>query len=205
MKIVDYDSLLNIYTTNSRNWDASITHFNRLEPTSYNVLNLLFQHLEVTEKDNFVDFGSGNGRVLFYVHYRYQIPVTGIELHPITFIELEENKKHYLSKNYNKKAINLYQINALDYEIKKQDSIFYFFNPFSVVIYKKVFTNIMKSLTTHPRKVQIIIYYPNNQLIDFLNNHTPFRLNKKVDIEWSYDAMDHILIYDNSFVRSSYD
>lgn len=197
MKIADYDNLLNINTNNTRSWDASTVHYNRLEPTSYRVLNLLFHDFDIQASDAFVDFGCGNGRVLFYVNYRFGLPVTGIELHPITFEELEVNRDNYLKENKKNPDITLLNINAIEYEVQARDSIFYFFNPFSIVIYKKVMTNIIQSLKENPRSIQLIIYYPTPSIIEFLDSHSPFKLLKRIELTWSYDNMDQILIYRN--------
>lgn len=80
----EWDNLLNIETTNERDWQAAIYDYHRLESTDYEVLSLLFDNLTVSKDDVFVDMGCGTGRAMFYVYYRFGITVKGIELHPMT-------------------------------------------------------------------------------------------------------------------------
>ena len=42
-----------------------------------------------------MDFGVGRGRVSFYTHHKFQVPVTGIEVNDITFDELLKNQERY--------------------------------------------------------------------------------------------------------------
>ena len=46
---------------------------------------------------------------------------------------------------------------AEQYEIQKTENIFYFFNPFSADIFKKVVKNIMKSYEEHNRTMHLIL------------------------------------------------
>ncbi|WHX48964.1 hypothetical protein QNH46_23440 [Paenibacillus woosongensis] len=45
-----------------------------------------------------VDFGCGRGRVPFYIHNKFHIPVTGIEVHEKTYEEALHNKGSYRSQ-----------------------------------------------------------------------------------------------------------
>ncbi|NLJ70708.1 MAG: hypothetical protein GX328_04520 [Clostridiaceae bacterium] len=93
------DRELNIQTRIMREWTTieDVMSYNRLESTPYQALDKLFEINELGPDSNFVDFGCGSGRVAFYVHNRFNIPVTGIELNMQTYLELRENLNSYLA------------------------------------------------------------------------------------------------------------
>ena len=88
-----------------------------------------------------------------------------------------------------------------DYFIKvyhvQKDNKFYFFHPFSVTVFKKVITNIMQSLEHHPRQADIIVYYPTEEYLCYLDHKTDFRLNSGMLIHGAYEKnkQEQILIY----------
>ena len=45
-----------------------------------------------------MDFGCGRGRVAFYIHNKFHIPVTGIEINDKTYGEALDNKLRYRQK-----------------------------------------------------------------------------------------------------------
>lgn len=95
------DNKLNIETQAMREWvelDDLVT-YNRLESTPYQALDKLFEFNELGLDSNFVDFGCGTGRVAFYIHNRFNIPVTGIELNQLTYHDLINNYHSYLAAN----------------------------------------------------------------------------------------------------------
>ena len=80
MKEYQYDKLLNIKTTGNQWGFPSTTHYNPYEPTLYYALEALFDHYELNREDHIIDFGSGKGRLSFFIDYYFQAKVTGIEM-----------------------------------------------------------------------------------------------------------------------------
>lgn len=193
---LSWDNKLNISTFTTRDWKENVPDFYRLEPTDYRILERIMNEIDIKASDRFVDFGCGNGRIIYYVNYRFNIPVAGIELNQETFKELEENKKSYLQEHpRDTKDIDLYHIGAEHYNIQEADTLFYFFNPFSIKIFRKVCYNIVRSVQIHERAVQIILYYPQKRFIDLLDNHTPFEMKQRIPVDWSYDDRDYAIVY----------
>ena len=89
-----FDQALSIRTEGLREWRGS-DNYNRYEATPYKALEQLFSKYKLEKTDHLVDFGSGRGRVVFYIHRRFQIPVTGVEAHEITLEEGFRNKSSY--------------------------------------------------------------------------------------------------------------
>lgn len=204
MKEQYYENLLNIKTSGEQKIFNESLHYNRYEPTSYDVLNALCENLEFNEEDSLVDFGCGKGRLNFYLNNFYNIDVTGIEMNKFFFEECLSNKKSYLSNRKNKEdKIQFSNCFAEKYKVKKNDNKFYFFNPFSEQIFIKVIGNILDSLLEHERQVNIILYYPSEDYLYYLDNYTIFSLKKEIKIPNRYDKdpREKIVIYELNYLN----
>src|SRR5690625_3712936 len=191
-----FDQMLQIRTTGLREWQDDTEGYNRYEATPYNALEKLFNSYSFKKTDQVVDFGSGKGRVTFYIHHRFNIPVTGVENNDLTFDEAMYNKAIYKQKNKHLKAPIRFEFGLAEhYEIKPEDNIFYFFNPFSVEIFKKVVHNILASFKEHKRPLDIILYYPLPEFKKFLKKETPFKLINKVKAYKEHGKYGKFLIY----------
>lgn len=198
MKEKYYDKLLNINTIGNQNWKKTLTHNHPYEPTLYIALEELFEEYELSEDDYIVDFGCGMGRLIFYINYHFKSYVTGVEINERYYEEALINKIRYISKNKNSEDKINFQCNlAQQYEISNLDNKFYFFNPFSIQIFSKVVDNILQSYEENMRDMDIIMYYPSTEYLDFLDYRTPFILNKEVNLEDLYekDPREKFVIY----------
>lgn len=190
-----FDQMLQIKTSGIREWKDPLVQYNRYEATPYKSLEQLFKVYKLHESDEVVDFGSGRGRVTFYIHHRFQVPVTGIEVNDLTYEESLQNKASYRLKASNIPApIRLKYGLAEDYIIKPTDTCFYFFNPFSVNIFKQVVQNIIRSVKQHERVLDIILYYPLPEYRHYMEK-TPFKLMNKAKLPGAKDKLDKFLIY----------
>lgn len=191
-----FDRLLGIRTVGIREWHDQTDHYNRYEATPYGALDKLFQVYKFDKTDRVVDFGSGRGRVSFYIHHRFHIPVTGIEMNDKTYKEALENKMRYQERTRHISAPIRFEYGlAENYEVAATDNCFYFFNPFSVQIFKKVVHNILHSVKKAERSVDLILYYPLPEYKHFLKKKTPFRLMHKVKVPGDHGKYGKFLIY----------
>ena len=175
------DKLLNIKTEMVQKVPYASHHYNRYEPTPYQVLDKLFEVVEMESTDRVVDFGCGTGRLNFYVHYRFQSAVIGVEMNEYYYMEALENRSEYLKKyNFSEDSIQFENCLAQDYPIHPDDNVFYFFNPFSAGIFIKVINNILQSFEEKNRDIQLILYYAPEDYIFFLENQTAFHLEKEI-------------------------
>jgi SAM-dependent methyltransferase len=201
MKETNYDELLNIETEgNQRGYNKSF-HYHRYEPTPYHALEKLFAEYELTSSDHIVDFGCGKGRLNFFIHYLFHASVTGVEMNEKLYEEAMENKANYLIKAKNKGEIQFQCCLAEKYEINPLDNRFYFFNPFTIPIFWKIINNILVSVEKYKREVDVILYYPSEDYIYYLENHTLFELIKEIQLPGLYEnnANERFLIYRLAF------
>jgi len=188
----DYDRLLRIKTVGTREWQHQSSHYNRYEATPYLALDELFHDYELERTDGVVDFGCGKGRLAFYLHHRFQVSVTGIEMSAQLYQEALENQASYREKfKQINGAIRFDCCLAQDYEVEPTDNHFYFFNPFSIQIFMKVVDLILGSVERHKRIVDIVLYYPTVEYIQFLETGTPFELLKEVKVPGLYEQNDN--------------
>lgn len=198
----DYETLLNIKTSGKQNLDETSLHYNRYEPTEYSSLDKLFKEYKLNSNDSIVDFGCGKGRLNFYINHFFDLNVTGIEMNHFFYEEALNNKQKYITKHKKHSGnINFYCCLAEDYKIKPNDNKFYFFNPFSLQIFMKVLENILVSVEENKRQVDLILYYPSDDYIFFLENYTLFMLIKEVRLEnFKNDNRERFLVYRLSYM-----
>jgi SAM-dependent methyltransferase len=198
MKEPNYDELLNIETEgNQRGYNKSF-HYHRYEPTPYRALENLFAEYELNSSDHIVDFGCGKGRLNFFIHHLFQASVTGVEMNEKLYEEALENKANYLIKaKENKGGIQFQHCLAENYEINPLDNRFYFFNPFTIPIFWKIINHVLVSVEKYKREVDVILYYPSEDYIYYLENNTLFELIKEIHLPGLYEnnPNERFLIY----------
>lgn len=183
------DRGLYIRTTHFGERPIQSTHYEHYEATPYSTLDKLFDAYQLLKSDHFVDFGCGKGRIIFYVHNRFGASVKGIEMNQNIYRVALENQKNYMRKIKKKnEPIHIECCLAEEYDVKITENKFYFFNPFSIQIFSKTVTNILDSVESLKRVVDIILYYPNVEYIDYLEYNTPFELLQEVQVPGLYDV-----------------
>jgi SAM-dependent methyltransferase len=197
MKEQYYDELLNIHTCEDQKGFNKSFHYHRYEPTPYSALEGLFDQYTIKSSDHIVDFGCGKGRLNFYINYLFNAHVTGVEMNEDFYNDSIENLINYVKKT-NKliEKIHFHCCLAENYQIDALENRFYFFNPFSLQIFMKVVNNILRSVEKSEREVEIILYYPSEDYVFFLENHTSFDLIKEVKLpEYDMNPNERFLIY----------
>ncbi|MEH7352269.1 methyltransferase [Neobacillus drentensis] len=205
MKEHYYDKLLNIKTKGDQNWGGAANkslHYHPYEPTPYSALEELFRHYEVKSSDRVVDFGCGKGRLNFYIHYFFHTTVAGVEMNETLFQAAIRNLDNYVRKiKKGRDQIKFYCCLAEKYEIDERDNRFYFFNPFSIQVFRKIVNNILLSMETSKRDIELVLYYPSEEYIYFLENQTSFELKREVILPHLYEhnPNERFLIYQLQF------
>ncbi|WP_186578838.1 methyltransferase [Aquibacillus kalidii] len=197
MKEHFYDKLLNIHTTKEQKGFNQSDHYHRYEATPYAALEHLFADYQVNHIDRFVDFGCGKGRLNFFIHYHYDLMVTGVEMNQIYYKEAIKNKYRYSEQITGRKNDTLFFNGfAQDYPVNKLDNRFYFFNPFSVQIFMTVINKILYSVEQHNREVELILYYPSDEYVYYLSYQTSFQLIKEITLpEYDRNPYERFLIF----------
>ncbi|MBK3496652.1 class I SAM-dependent methyltransferase [Viridibacillus sp. YIM B01967] len=179
-----YDKFLHIQTVGDEFGYPTLAHYHRYEPTPYVALEQFFDTYQLASTDHVVDMGCGKGRVPFYIHHRFQTQVVGVEMNPTFYDSALMNKTQYTKKFRMKSAsIDFQCVLAQDYIVKHEDNVFFFFNPFSIQIFRKVINNILQSIEEVPRQIHVILYYPSLDYVQFLQYETNFELQDEILIK----------------------
>jgi SAM-dependent methyltransferase len=198
MKEHFYDKLLNVKTNGDQMGFHPSLHYHRYEPTPYSSLEVLFREYKLNSDDRIVDFGCGKGRLNFYIHHFFQATVIGVEMNKDFYQAAVKNRNSYSKKmNHHYDKIHFHCILAEEYEIDPLDNRFYFFNPFSIKIFMTIINNILLSLESSERDIELILYYPSEDYIYFLENQTAFELKQEVILPGLYEKNqnERFLIY----------
>lgn len=158
-----WDKLIKIKTT-GRDDTRSDQYRYPYEPTPYLVLERLANSGLLRKNDVLLDYGCGKGRVDFFISFQTRSKTIGIEYDERIYAGARENQKTAISAD----RVCFLKHNAEDYEVPSEVNRFYFFNPFSVEILRKVMARIIKSYYLDPRRILLFFYYPSDEYISYL-------------------------------------
>ena len=172
----DWEKLLRIKTT-GRDDSRSDTYRYPYEPTSYEVLNKLANTGIIGKNNTLLDYGCGKGRVSLFMAYQTKCYSIGIEYDNRIFERAIANKESSISGG----RVTFINEDALKYNIPKEADRFFFFNPFSVEIFKGVLANIMDSFYNNHREMYMIFYYPSDEYLMCLSQEYGVSLYDEID------------------------
>ncbi|MBO5209076.1 MAG: SAM-dependent methyltransferase [Lachnospiraceae bacterium] len=158
-----WDKLLHIKTT-GRDDSNSDQYRYPYEPTPYSVLVRLANSGFIRKRDVLLDYGCGKGRVDFFLSYQTKANTIGIEYDERIYQSALENQKTAVSGAKTEFVL----ARAEEYEVPSEVNRYYFFNPFSVELLRKVMARIIESYYEKPREVFLFFYYPSEDYISYL-------------------------------------
>lgn len=158
-----WDKLLQIKTT-GRDDSNSDQYRYPYEPTPYPVLERLANSGIIRKKDVVLDYGCGKGRVDFFLSYQTKAKTVGIEYDERIYQGALDNQKTAVSGARTEFTL----VRAEEYEVPEEVNRFYFFNPFSVELLRKVMARIIESYYKNPREAFLFFYYPSDEYVSYL-------------------------------------
>lgn len=158
-----WDKLLKIKTS-GRDDSNSDQYRYPYEPTPYCVLERMANSGLIDKKNTVLDYGTGKGRVCFYLSYQMRCQSVGIEYDERIFTQALNNKKTAVSGS----RTSFLMENAEEFAIPKEIDRCYFFNPFSVEILQKVLARVYESFYKNPREILLFFYYPSDEYVSYL-------------------------------------
>lgn len=190
---MQWDKLLKIKTT-GRDDSHSDQYRYPYEPTPYYVLERLANSGFIGKKNIVLDYGTGKGRVCFYLSYQTRCRSIGIEYDERIFSGTQENQECAVSgaRTSFKKA------NAEKYIVPEDVDRCYFFNPFSVEILQKVLARIYESFYEKPREILLFFYYPSDEYVSYLMTEEMLMFFDEIDCMSLFDGenlREKILIF----------
>ena len=163
------------------------------EPTPYSVLVRLAESGYLSKESKLVDYGCGKGRAAIFLANLVRCQTIGIDYNEDLIRQANEN----LARNRGKKTIFLH-VAAENYELTDEDS-FFFFNPFSEVILKRVIDQILWSWYENPRKIQLFFYYPTDADVALLTTREELLFLDEIDCSDLFEGeqgRERILVFE---------
>ena len=138
----------------------NLAHSSIYQACNYYILENGLNYLRsINENNNIVDFGCGKGRVLVVSAYFEFKNITGIDFAKALCISAEQNIQKTRLR-YPSATFNIVCDDVVNYKIKKEQNVFFFFNPFDEVVMLEVVKNILASLKEKSRKVYVMYVNP---------------------------------------------
>ncbi len=132
-------------------------------PYRLRLLRRVLSQQEVTERDVFLDVGSGMGRVVLQaaLHYPFR-RVIGVEVSR-QLNDIAVANVCRLRGKLRCRSVVLVHADVLDFDIPADASIVFLFNPFSGVVFSRFVERLLESVDRHPREVRIIYADPKEE------------------------------------------
>ena len=181
----NWDKLLQIKTTGRDETNADEYH-HPYEPTPYNVLERLMGSGFFGKEDVVLDYGCGKGRVSFFLSYRAKAQTIGIEYDERIYNSARENRKTTISRV----KPDFVLTRAEESEVPPEVNRCYFFNPFSVEIFRKVMARIIESYYEHPREMFLFFYYPSDEYISYLMTVDELEFYDEIECDDLFEGND---------------
>jgi SAM-dependent methyltransferase len=162
---------------------------NRYEPSKKKLLHMAINEILPVNNHAIIDLGCGKGRAL--------IEFSKYPFRKISGLEYSEEIIKICKKNLNIlkiKNIELYCINAINFNDYEDYDYLYIFNTFPEMVFKKVIENITRIIEKNNKEIYII--YLNPVCHSLIMNSGCFRLIKKIENENKiFPHTDDIYIY----------
>ncbi|MEO6232046.1 MAG: class I SAM-dependent methyltransferase [Ferruginibacter sp.] len=157
-----------------------ISHATVYMPITYFQLDEVFETLPAHSRDHFMDIGCGKGRALCIAAYNGFNKVTGIDFSK-EFCDRANKNLRITGKFFPPLKYSVVNEDAATSIIPADVDCIFLFNPFDIIIMKKVVKNIMTSIQNKPRNINIVYANPlYKQLFleqNFIETHYSKRLN----------------------------
>ena len=188
-----WDKLLKIKTSGRDDSNSDQYRF-PYEPTPYNVLERLANSGYIRKKDVVLDYGCGKGRVEFFLSYQTKANTIGIEYDERIYQSAIENQNTFISRA----KTDFILARAEEYEVPSKVNRFYFFNPFSIELLRKVMARIIDSYYDQPRELLLFFYYPSEEYISYLMTVDELEFYDEIacnDLFENNDSRENIIIF----------
>jgi hypothetical protein len=140
------------------------------EPMSPKVFRQIMHHLDINfSQFEFVDFGSGKGRVILLA--------SGYGFKKIIGVEFAQELHRIASKNVvlwnrntqNPSTIETICMDAIEFAIPNVPLVIFFYSPFKGIVMEHVVNNVLRSYSMNSRKIALIFYGPYSETKKPLN------------------------------------
>ena len=194
MNDAEWDKLLKIRTT-GRDDSHADQHCYPYEPTPYSVLERLAASGFVTKKNVLMDFGSGKGRVDFYLTWQVGCRCIGVEYDRRIWQAAVANQQKAAAGS----KVSFMNMRAENCPVPEEADRFFFFNPFSVEILQRILMQVVDAWYEKPRQILLFFYYPSDEYVSYFMNVDQLVFLDEIDCRDLFggkDPRERILIFE---------
>lgn len=191
---LQWDRLLRIKTAGRNDSNADQYRY-PYEPTPYSVLERLANSGYIGKKNVLVDYGCGKGRVDFFLSYQTRCRSIGIEYDQRIYQDAAANGRTAVSGN----RTHFELCDAENFKVPDEADRCYFFNPFSLEIFRSVFVRILASYYANRREILLFFYYPSDEYVGYLMTQDVLAFSDEIncmDLFPGNDSRERILIFE---------
>ena len=148
----------------------------------------------IRKNNTLLDYGTGKGRVCFYLSYQTRCRAIGIEYDEAIYQKAIANKETAVAGNRSSFIL----CGAENYEVPVDVDRCYFFNPFSVEILRSVIGRIRESWYEKTREMLLFFYYPSDEYISYLMTVDELEFLDEIDCQDLFDGKnprERILVF----------
>jgi SAM-dependent methyltransferase len=139
------------------------------EPMTEIIFRQIMKQININFGDfDFIDFGSGKGRVLLLASDYGFNKIIGIEFAQELHLIATRNVEIFTDRTNRSSNIKSICIDATEFNIPIAPLVIFFYCPFFGKVFERVLNNITSSLATNPREIVIIFYGSRNDNIKML-------------------------------------
>ncbi len=189
----EWEHILHIKTTGRDDSQADGEH-HPYEPTEYSVLERLANSGYIRKKSTLLDYGSGKGRVSFFLSYQIGCHAIGIEYDRRLWKKAMANLQTAVSGN----RVSFVLADAATYDVPNHVTCCFFFNPFALHTLKRVLGKLIDSWQQKPRKIYLCFYYLYEDTAAYLAHHVRLHLEECIscqDLFPESDRREKIWVY----------
>ena len=186
-----WDKFLHIKTSGRDDSHSNQYRF-PYEPTPYPVLLRLANSGYIRKKNIFLDYGCGKGRVDLFLAYQIGCRCIGVEYDERIYSNACKNKMTAVSGG----KVEIINTKAEDYPVPPEVDRIYFFNPFSVEIFKRVISRLWESWDG--RELLLFFYYISDEYIRWLSDVHGLLLVDEIDCRDLFEgnnSRERIMVY----------
>lgn len=180
-----WERLLNIKTAGRDDSQFDGEH-HPYEPTDYAVLERLISTGYIGKHNVLIDYGSGKGRVSFFLAHETRCRCIGVEFDERLWERSLANQKTAVVG----KRVEFIHDDAVTFKVPKEADCYFFFNPFALHTLKRVLANIFDSVYQETRRMRLFFYYSYEETEAFLLNHVNLQVEDVLDCRDLFDAED---------------
>jgi SAM-dependent methyltransferase len=167
-------------------------------PMSIKVFRRIMDCLAIDfRRFDFVDFGSGKGRVLLLASQYGFKKIIGVEFAPELHHIAAQNVKIWESRSQKPSGIETVCMDAVQFPIVNEPMVVFLYSPFVGSVLQSVLDNLTGSLARHSRDVVLIFYGANPESIRLLEATGLMCQELKLRLDWSHFTHYRALIFSN--------